>query len=233
VSEAAAVQMKAQKQHEQIVLKTRHGFWARDGASFVNIRRILPGAALQDITLYEFDAERNLVRTTHAARAEYRDGGWQLMGVRETRLTDRHLTSRPAGQRAWGSLLDPGLLTLVVAKPTMMSLQDLSRYIAFMQANGQSASAYLVAFWNKVSTPLATLVMMVLAVPFVLGSQRSAGRGQRIFLGALLGSGYYLLSRSLAYGAVAYNLNPLATAMLPALLFLGLGLYGLRRVGRT
>jgi lipopolysaccharide export system permease protein len=126
-------------------------------------------------------------------------------------------------------VLDPALLTLVVAKPVMLPLWDLQRYIRYMEANGQSATAYRVAFWNKLSTPLATLVMMVLAVPFVMGSLRSAGRGQRVFLGALLGSGYYLLNRALSFGAVAYDLNPVITAMVPAALFLGLALYALRR----
>lgn len=230
VAEDAALQLKAQKQHEQIMLKSRYGFWARDGKSFVNIRRILPGAVLEDITLYGFDGDRSLVRATHADRAIYLDGSWQLQAVREIRLDGNRVTSVPATTREWGALLDPALLTLVVVKPAMLPLWDLQRYIRFMEANGQSAIAYKVAFWNKLSTPLATLVMMVLAVPFVLGSLRSVGRGQRVFLGALLGSGYFLLSRALSYGAVAYDLNPLLTAMLPAGLFLGLALYALRRV---
>jgi len=229
VSEGAAVQLKAQKQHEQIVLKTRYGFWARDGENFVNIRRILPGAAVEDVTLYQFNSDRELLRATHAARGEYREGGWQLLDVRETYLDKDRVVSQPAAQREWGAVLDPTLLALVVAKPVMLPLWDLERYIRHMEANGQSATAYRVAFWNKLSTPLATLVMMVLAVPFVLGSLRSAGRGQRVFLGALLGSGYYLLSRAMSYGAVAYDLSPLATAMVPAGLFLALALVALRR----
>jgi lipopolysaccharide export system permease protein len=230
VAEGAAVRLKAQKQHQQIMLKTRYGFWARDGGSFVNIRRILPGAALEDITLYRFDDNRNLVRATHADRAVYRKGNWQLQGVRETHLGAKRVTTRSLATREWEALLDPALLTLVAVKPAMLPLWDLQRYIRFMEANGQSATAFRVAFWSKLSTPLATLVMMVLAVPFVLGSLRSVGRGQRVLWGALLGSGYFLLSRAVAYGAVAYNLNPLFTTMLPAALFLGVALYSLRRI---
>lgn len=231
VSESAALELTAKKQHDQTVLKSRYGFWARDGANFVNIRRILPGSTLEDITLYEFSADRSLVRTTHAARAEYRDSGWHLLDVRETHMGPERLTTIKVASREWDAVLDPGLLTLVVARPLMLPLWDLWRYIHFVQANGQSASAYVAAFWGKLSTPLATLVMMVLAVPFVLGSLRSAGRGQRVFIGVLLGSGYFLLTRAMAFAAVAYSLNPMLTAMLPGALFLGLALYALRRVG--
>lgn len=229
VAEGAAVQIKAQKQHNQIVLKTRDGFWARDGDSFVNIRRILPGTVVQDVTLYQFDSQRKLLSATHADRGEYRNDNWQLLDVRETTIKPNQVVSRPAAQREWGAVLDPTLLALIVAKPVMLPLWDLQRYIRFMETNGQSAKAYRVAFWNKLSTPLATLVMMVLAVPFVLGSLRSAGRGQRVFLGALLGSAYFLLNRAMSFGAVAYDLSPLVTALVPAALFLMLALIALRR----
>lgn len=230
VGETAAVEMKARKQHQQIVHKSRHGFWARDGDSFVNIRRILPGNAVEDLTLYEFDRDRRLVRATHADRAEYRGGTWHLLHVRETYVNDDNVVTRPVAEREWGAVLDPALLTLVVAKPALLPLWDLARYIRFMQANGQNATAYQVAFWNKLSTPISTLVMMILAVPFVLGSLRSVGRGQRVFVGALLGSGYFLFSKAMSYGAVAYDLNPLVSAMVPAVLLLSLALVALRRV---
>lgn len=229
-SEAAAVELKAQKQHDQIVLKTRYGFWARDGESFINIRRILPGAALEDITLYQFGPDRTLQRATHAKRAEYRDGQWRLHDVHETYLAKERATTVKIDSRDWEAVLDPALLTLVVARPLMLPLWDLWRYITFREASGQKATAYVAAFWNKVSTPLATLVMMVLAVPFVLGNLRSAGRGQRVFIGALLGSAYFLLTRAMSFTAVAYDLNPMITAMLPAALFLSFALYALRRV---
>lgn len=230
VAEGAAVQRKALKQHEHVVLKTRHGFWARDGETFVNIRRILPGAAVEDVTLYRFDEGGELTRATHAARAEYRSGKWRLLDVQERDLGPDQVTTQARPEQAWGAVLDPALLTLVVAKPVMLPLWDLARYISFMEQNGQTATAYRVAFWNKLSTPLATLVMMILAVPFVLGSLRSAGRGQQVFLGALLGTGYFLLSRAMSFGAVAYDLSPALTSLIPAGLFLGLTLLALRRL---
>lgn len=230
-AEGAAVELKAQKQHNQIVLNTRYGFWARDGRDFVNIRRILPGARLEDITLYHFAPDRRLLRSTHAESAEYRDGQWRLLNLRDSILAGDRINTTREAQRDWDSVIDPGLLTLVVARPLMLPMWDLWRYIGFMEANGQTATTYAAAFWNKLSTPLATLVMMVLAVPFVMGNLRSAGRGQKVFAGALLGSGYFLLTRAMAYAAVAYDISPVLTAMLPAGLFLALTLYALRRVG--
>ena len=59
-------------------LKTRYGFWARDGSAFVNIRSILPGARLEDIYVYEFDESKRLTLATHAERAEHRGDHWLM-----------------------------------------------------------------------------------------------------------------------------------------------------------
>ena len=45
---------------DRISLKTTYGFWTRDGQSFINIRDILPGERLGDISIYEFDDARRL-----------------------------------------------------------------------------------------------------------------------------------------------------------------------------
>ena len=87
-----------------------------------------------------------------------------------------------------------------------------------------------MAFWTKVATPFATLVMLIIAVPFVFGSLRTVGIGQRIFAGALLGSVFYFLSRGFSFVSVVYDFTPWLAAALPAAVFLVLGAVLLRRV---
>jgi lipopolysaccharide export system permease protein len=81
-----------------------------------------------------------------------------------------------------------------------------------------------------VVAPLGTLVMLLLSVPFVFGSRRSVGIGQRMFAGILHGTLFFLLNRLLAYVAVVYHVNPLLAAALPAVAFLVAGGVFLRRV---
>jgi lipopolysaccharide export system permease protein len=72
--------------------------------------------------------------------------------------------------------------------------------------------------------------MLFLGVPFVFGSLRTVGIGQRVFAGMLVGSAFFLLNRLLAYVAVVYHVNPLLAAALPAFAFLVAGAAFLRRV---
>ena len=112
----------------------------------------------------------------------------------------------------------------------MLPVWGLYRYINFMHDNGQEATSFEVAFWSKIVMPLVTLVMVFLAVPFVFGSMRGVGVGQRIFAGILLGMVFFLLNKVFGHMAVVYSLNPLFAASLPGLLFLALGVWFVKRV---
>jgi lipopolysaccharide export system permease protein len=229
-SEQWGEQYRTEKMQKKVTLKTRYGFWARDGAAFVNIRGILPGGRLEDIYVYEFDAEHRLILSTHAERAEHQGDHWLMFRIRQSQIAETGVTERQLAQARWDSMVDPALLSAVVVQPTMLPINELYRYIKVMRANGQSATDYEVAFWVKLATPLATLVMLFISVPFVLAHQRSASMGHRIFLGIFLGMGFYVLSRGMSYVAVVYELNPLVSALLPAAAFLAIGLFMFKRV---
>ena len=99
-----------------------------------------------------------------------------------------------------------------------------------MRENGQSAIDYEVAFWSKLATPLATLVMLFLSVPFVLAHSRFVSIGQRIFLGVVFGMAFYTLNRGMSYVALVYGINPVVSALIPAAAFLAIGVVMIRRV---
>jgi lipopolysaccharide export system permease protein len=229
-TEQYAQRMRSEKQAEQITLKTRYGFWARDGSAYINIRTILPGAQLADIYIYEFGPDGALQASTHAASAGYQGDHWQLEDIRQSRFEGDGVEVVELEQATWDSLLDPELLSAVVVDPNILPVWGLYHYISFMRANGQEVLNYEVAFWSKVVAPLVTLVMLFLSAPFVFGSLRSVGIGQRLFMGSLMGSGFYLLNRAFSFMAVAYDLNPLFAAAFPGLAFLGLAILFSQRV---
>jgi len=229
-SEQFAQQYRFEKQQGKITLKSQYGFWARDGSAFINIRSLSTGVHLEDIYIYEFDEQRNLKLVTHAAQANYQGDHWMLQDISQSQLDGEGVETRKLAQARWDSLLDPALLSVVVVKPTMLPIWGLDQYIRFMLENGQSAIEYQVAFWLKVANPFATLVMLFLAVPFILGNQRSSSMGQRIFLGTVVGAGFFMLTRAMSYVAVVYDLNPALSAVFPAAVFMTFSVLMLRRV---
>lgn len=229
-SEQLAQRMRAEAISGQITLKTRYGFWTRDGNSFINIRTVLPGAELGDIYIYEFDDNHHLKLASYAEHARYQDEHWLLENIRQNEFLPDRVRTRSLSRAIWKSFLDPALVDMVTVDPNVLPVWDLHRYIAFLRENNQQASEYEVAFWGKIVNPLVVLVMLVLAIPFVFGSLRTAGIGQRVFAGAVVGVGFLVLNKAFAHMAVVYQLDPLFAAAFPGVVCLGVAVWALRRV---
>jgi len=212
-----------------IALMSRLGFWVRDKLTFINIRQILPGVRLGDIYIYEFNDQRRLVGTAHAAEASYIGKRWLLKDIALDRIEDDGVITTRIPQAAWETLLSPDLINVVVVDPQKLSAIGLYRYINYLRDNHQDASRYQLALWIRIMAPISTGVMVFLAVPFVFGSLRTMGAGQRTVIGAMVGLAFFLLNRTLSYLGLAYDLNPFFSAAFPTLLFLGLAIWLMRR----
>jgi lipopolysaccharide export system permease protein len=211
--------------------QTAYGFWAVDEGSYVNIREIASGTSLRDIYIYHVDSAAGILVATHAEWARYVNGQWLLEGISRSRVGAEGVEVERIPSSGWSSMLDPGLLKLVVVDPQMLPAWGLWKYIRFMTLNEQDATAYEVVFWGKVVQPLLTLSMVFVAVPILLVSARSRGIGSRIFAGVLVGIVYYLVSRTFTYLALIFDLSPVAAALAPPVLFIAAATLTLRRVG--
>jgi lipopolysaccharide export system permease protein len=232
-AEALAQQHRVEKQQQQVTMTSRYGFWARDGDAVVNIRLVESGAILADIHVYEFGPDRKLTRKVQAERAEYAGDHWEMVGVSRFDIDQTGITVSREARVRWDSMLDPALLGALMVDPSVLRVDELWRSIRLLRDSGQATVEYEVALWNKITTPLSVLVMLLLALPFVLAHRRFAGAGQRVFLGVLMGMAFYTLSRGMSYASVVYDVSPLLTAVLPTLAFLAAGVYMLGRFARA
>jgi lipopolysaccharide export system permease protein len=89
---------------------------------------------------------------------------------------------------------------------------------------------YRYAFWSRFVVPLSALLMLFISVPLVFGSLRSTGTGQRVFIGILLGFGFYLLNRMAGQMGQVYELNPLLASFTPGVAVLVIGFLMVRRL---
>jgi lipopolysaccharide export system permease protein len=124
----------------------------------------------------------------------------------------------------------PDVVRVFAVRPDSLSTLDLYHYIQHLRRNHQDTARYQLAFWNKVLLPVATGVMILLAVPFVFGQMRSGGMGQKVFVGIMIGLVFNALNRGLGYMGLLYGLPTFLAAVLPVAIFLLLALYLLRRV---
>lgn len=221
---------RAKAMAQQISLNTDYGLWARDGLTFINIRRVQNDGTLEDIRLYEFDPRHRLHTITRAATATRAHDTWVLHGVRQTFISQDGIVQRSSAELPWRTLLNPDLINVVSVTPEMLSAWDLHEYVRYLERNGLNPARYELAFWAKLIAPLTVGVMVLLAVPFVFGSLRSVGMGTRILVGFLVGIGFYMLNQIAGHAGVVYNLPPFVSASLPTVLVSIMALIMLRRV---
>ncbi|MCK7576323.1 MAG: LPS export ABC transporter permease LptG [Chromatiales bacterium] len=231
IAEQRAVELRRLALSGEAAQLTPYGFWAIDDGAYVNIREIRSGTSLRDIHIYRVDAAAGTLEASHAEGARYENGRWMLEGIALSRVDGEGVKVERVERAEWDSMLDPGLLRVVVADPRALPVWGLYKYIRFMSVNKQDASAYEIAFWGKVLHPVLTLSMILIAIPILLGSSRSTGMGRRMLAGILVGLVYYLVSRTFAYLALLFGMNAFLAAIAPPVLFIGAAMLLLRRVG--
>jgi lipopolysaccharide export system permease protein len=133
-------------------------------------------------------------------------------------------------EQDWPSSLTPELFSVFTVRPEGLSALQLHRYIGHLELNHQNTGPYALAFWQKIAAPFATVVMMVLAIPFVFGQQRSGGVGARLFTGIVIGLAFFVVSRGFGYFGLLYGVPAVIGALLPTLVFFGAALVLLQRV---
>jgi Predicted permeases len=227
--EQTAQHMRSIAQTEQITLKTRNGFWSRDGLSFVNIRRILPGNQVEEIYIYEFDVDDRLRASTYAKSGKYVEDQWLLEDIEQSIIEEGRITRKELKLAAWESLLSPDVISLVTIKPEYLALWGLFEYIDYLKKNSQNSGRYEQALWSKLISPFTILAMIVLAVPMVRSHSREISIGQRVFTGVLAGVAFHIINQISGQAGIVYSINAAISATLPTLLVAGVTAWMLRR----
>jgi len=126
-------------------------------------------------------------------------------------------------------VLTPDILSVLKIVPERMSALNLRAYIEHLRDNRQKSTRYEIAFWNKLLYPVAAIAMMIMAIPFALGSARTGGVGAKIVLGILIGVGFNFAGRLFSHMGTLNDWPALVSAGLPVLIVMTVGAFALRR----
>lgn len=229
-SERQAQQIRVTGISGQVQLGSE-GLWARDGQRYIHVSRVLPDQHLRDVRVFVFADGLELREAVHIRDARYLGAqGWQMDGLSRSQIDFSGVRTERVAEEVWPRLIQPDLLDVIIVESRHMSALALWRYVGYLRANQLESEPYQLAFWSRITMPLSSLVMLLLATPFVFGLLRGGGAGQRLFVGILLGVGFNSLNMTLGHVGLASGLPPLLSATLPMLIFLALALWGLSRV---
>ncbi|HZT00931.1 MAG TPA: LPS export ABC transporter permease LptG [Steroidobacteraceae bacterium] len=250
----AANQQKAFSKYNSVGFGGGAGAWVRDGGLILNVARQSGSRQFVGMQVFELSPQHSLIAIGRAASATAAgQHTWMLGGYTESRFfyrsvdaaaaspscdersapcrpppVDRVTASAP-GHKVLQSNVTAGFLGLAVQDPEQLTLSSLWQLIEYFHTNSLDARQYVFAFWSKIARTVAIAFSVLLALPFVLGSMRSAGAGTRTMLALVIGIVFFLLQRLIESGTIVFNLDPVILAWLPTALLAAVTLFLLAR----
>lgn len=213
------------------IIQNRGNLWAKNGKHYIHIQHVLPEHQLRGLTVYTISSVGHMQSTLYASSAHYDHDIWTLNNVHKTIFNGAtQVQVKNIKELKITALISPQLFNSLNTRPREMTLPALAKYVRYLKSNHLNAARYELAFWQRIATPLSALVMLMLSIPFVFGSQRSGGAGQRLFIGIVVGIGFYFLNRLSDQAGLVFGLPPLLSTMMPLGLFLFLSLFAIRNI---
>lgn len=206
-------------------IRGKKGIWVKDANQVIHIDVLRPGGRAEGIEIYRLDEDGKLVQTLIAKTAIQTEDQWRLESVRSLLFRQGSVQNENFDELIYTGKISNKLLDALLIEPRQMSSVDLYDYKTFLVKNNLDNSVESLTFWQKVFAPLTVIVMCLLAVPFVLGSQRQGNTGKRLIIGILLGLAYVVTSRLITQFGIQMNLLPVINAITPTVLFFILSFY--------
>lgn len=219
-SETQAKELKSSSIAARISMHSKRGVWIKDANNIIFAEQLFPNGNARHVEIYQLDDKGRLQISMTAENAIAGAKGWRLQKVRQTVFNGDKVDVVNHHEWFYRGGLSDQLLESLVVDPRLMSIASLRNYVSFLDDNQLNNEAEALALWRKIYAPVTILVMTLLAVPFVLGSQRQSNTGQRLVTGILLGLGFVVLNRVLIQLGEQLSLMAPINAFLPTLIFL-------------
>ncbi|BEV71078.1 MULTISPECIES: LPS export ABC transporter permease LptG [unclassified Paludibacterium] len=226
LAQQKAEQLKLSATRSLVAQEFHSGLWVKDNTNFINIREMLPDQTLLGIHVYTYNGNYRLESTSEAERGVYdaASKSWRLSNIKITRFAADHISTEHLDHTAWQSVIEPGILNVLLVVPEQMSASNLLTYIRHLRDNNQKTQRYEIAMWGKLFYPLACVSMALVALAFTPKQRRHGQLGLRLFAGICIGVAFHFTNRLFGYLGLLHDWNPALSATLPTLLFLMAGL---------
>lgn len=157
---------------------------------------------IQGVALFRFDDSFSLKERIEAEKAQYYNDKWYLINGVQRVFKENVLTGSALFEELEIDLPEtPADLKIYQKNTDQMSYRELREYVTKLETEGYDPTKYVVDMYGKLSFPLVTIIMAILAIPFAIRHGRQGGAAAGIGIAVVMGVIYYLaMSFMLAWG---------------------------------
>jgi lipopolysaccharide export system permease protein len=207
------------------VVMTSQGTWLHVKDNFIHVDHMIDRHALEGVTRYQFDSHDHLVSVYYAKKLVYHHHQWVMREGVRTNLSPARDKSEYFQEAPWDLAWNMKILDRDKADLSDLSLFKLGKAAHYLQQNGLQSDEYQYEFWQRIFQPLASLMMVFIAIPFVLSLTQRKLLGMRMMIAMIVGVIFFVLNAFLEQVCVVYQIAPLLAAILPSLLLLSISVF--------
>jgi lipopolysaccharide export system permease protein len=212
------------------LFRQAQSLWFRHHENFWYVSEVVNPYELKDVTMFSKDKQNHVNSIENFQKLVWKDGVWVAISAEMTYFSKDHKMSRYQAD-----MLDkihlplgPQFFKHIERSADEMTIKNLYHRIEHLQAHQDMGKEKLI-FWQRLMQPLNTLLMMVLAIPFIFGPLRSSTMGAKLIVGIAMGFGFYIMNQMFGFISQVYQIQPVIGATLPMFIFGIFGIYLLKQ----
>ena len=215
VMQQQAISGRAAALEQSTVAGNNLGIWSRNEQHIIRIDNPQPDTRDSGVEIINLNEDGFLTEYISAEGFDIiSDKEWTLYDVTSKLVLEDEIISSRTSSMSWETFLEPDQISTLTKQPESLSPIELFNYIEYLRGTGQEHDIYSLTLWRKPGEILTMLGMLLLSVPFVIGSPRT-GFANRLALASITGIVVYLLSQILSNAGLILGLNPVFVALVP------------------
>lgn len=217
-----AEESRAKALGHSVVSKNQQGFWIKDKDYFLNVEKNFDGKLFHNITLIKLNAEGKLDEAIFAQQAHF-DGHYLDLIDATIYKPNQQLTAILFNDKAQHKIqvsFNQSFIQSLKKKPDALPIWRLFEQMSFLVHNDLNADKFAVAFYQRLSRPLALIAMILLSALFIFSSRRETSMGKNIFLGVVLSLSFEMIFRFIGVVSLRFDVNHFFSNLTPILIIL-------------
>jgi lipopolysaccharide export system permease protein len=198
--------------------------WLKDNQNIFRFSKLDQGINIDQATVFNFDSDGVLKSVTELDELRPENDLWAYESSTATFFNNEVINAAYDTNGSVAYLSITKILDSIYVREDLLALPVLYEYMNFFSDNAMNDKRYAYAFWYRIGFFFSVFIMVIAALPFILGSMRIINTGTRLVFGLTSGVSYFIFIKLLLNYGQLYNIDPFAMMMSPHI-FLGIAVY--------
>ena len=184
------------EKNQRRVMFQQHKLWLRGpDNSIASIELVSPNRTeLLELNIYKLNPDYSVRERIKAGSLVWENGAWRLKRSLTFTQVDDAVRSRPSDDEVFNIVESPDDLGMIVKKSEEMNFTEMWNYVKRLKSSGYKAVTYEVDLHRKLAYPLASLLMVMISIPFSFHTARSGGAAKGFALAVAIAFFYWMLA---------------------------------------